>query len=93
MKKHLLKICLCVVLCAVIAITVISTMKLQKEKTQIKKINNQIIEAKKDKENIFTDNENYKNEIEALKIELKDKLEEEEIWNETIEKLNQALSS
>ena len=91
MKKVVI-IFISILLCVSIALTVFSIIKLDDEKKEIKKINNNISKITKKIENTEIDSEKYKKEIEELNIELSEKIEEEEIWKETKEKLNQALS-
>ena len=90
MKKNLVKIILSVLLVIIIVGTILSLVLVNKEKKLFDETSNKsaIITSEKDK--INEENEKTKKEIEDLKVELKDKLEEEEIWNKAIEKLNQA---
>ena len=93
MKKVVLYIILSIFLAAVIFAGVFSKIKLEEEKKEVVNLNKKISNTKQTKEKKLVEIEKNKKEIENLKVSLKDKIEEEEIWNQITEKINHALSS
>lgn len=92
MRSKIFKVCLIVLLVGVAATAIVSKIKLENEKKSVTELNKNINEVVNKKSKAESDNNNYKTEIESLKEEKKDRLEEEEIWIKAIEKLDQALS-
>ena len=93
MDKKVFKIFLIILLCIAISLAVLSTIMLSNRKNKIKEMKDEIVAVSNKKEALVKQNEEFNSEYESLKEEKKLKVEDEETWNETIEKLNQALSS
>ena len=62
------------------------------KKNEIVKLNKTNDSLVSEKEKIIEDNETYKSELESLKNESVDSVDEEEIWNHIKEKLEKAVS-
>lgn len=87
MKRILLGVFFCV-----LGIFIFSFIKLNIIKNDNIKLQNEINKITADSSTLKEDNQTKEKEINDLKIELKDKLEEIEIWEKAKEKLNKALS-
>lgn len=87
MKKVLLGLFFCV-----LGVFVFSLIKLNELNDNNLALQNEIDKLNVDSSTLEKDNSNKEIEIDNLKIELKDKLEEIEIWESAKEKLKKALS-
>ena len=87
MKKVLLGIFFCV-----LGVFIFSLIKIKSINNENITLQNEINKITNDSNSLEQDNQTKETEIENLKIELKDKLEEVEIWEKAEEKLKKALS-
>ena len=87
MKKVLLGIFFCV-----LGVFIFSLIKVKSISNENITLQNKINQLNTDSSNLETDNKAKETEIENLKVEQKDKLEELAIWEKAEEKLKKALS-
>ena len=87
MKKVLLGIFFCV-----LGVFIFSLIKVKSISNENIALQNKINQLNTDSSTLETDNKAKETEIETLKVELKDKLEEVAIWEKAEEKLKKALS-
>ena len=87
MKKVLIGVFFCV-----LAVFILSLINLKKITNDNIAFENEINNIKNDSSTVEKDSQDKEKEIEELKVKLKDKLEEVEIWEKAEEKLKKALS-
>ena len=91
MKKKAVKIFLFIFLGFTLISAILSSIYVFKDKEKKKNLEDKITNTLKEAKKIESENKDYKATIEEKKEELKDKIEEEESWKKTEEKINQAL--
>ena len=91
--KKILVVCCCILLSCSIGLTIYLKFKVDDKTLLIKKMNSEKESLTKEIEEFKNNIENGKKELEELKVQLGSKIEEEEVWKQTKEKINQALSS
>ena len=92
MLKKLVTIVLFIIVLLNVACIFYLKYQINNQNNLISSINKESKNLDIEKEKIVSETEGYNSEIEELKVNNKDEMEELEIWNQTKEKIEQALS-